>query len=115
MTDHNEMLHQIADAIGKFLKKNGGMDNGYNTYVKGCISYNTHQSLNFHTPKTDDLTGHQLIEMGSGLNDKLMKILKAYDYHDDVEIKSTHTEHGCYEMKVQLVVSVRIGSHHFNS
>lgn len=106
--DYNEMLSQIAEAIAKFLKKEGGMGNGYDTYVKGTISYNSHQSLKFHTPKTDDLTGHELRQKGSDLNDKLIKFLKAYDYHDYVEIKSTHTEHGCFDISVSLTISQRV-------
>lgn len=106
--DYNEMLSQIAETISKFLKKEGGMSNGYETYVKGYVVSNTHQSLTFKTPKTNDLRGSELDNKGSELNDKLVKILKAYDYKGDVKIQSTHMEHGCYEIEVSFKTSTTV-------
>jgi len=93
--DHNEMLSRIAEIIGEFLKKEGGMNNGYETYVKGYVVSNTHQSLKFKTPETNKLKGFEVDNKGSELNDKLIKILKAYEYKEKVKIKATHIENGC--------------------
>lgn len=106
--DYNEMLNQIAEAIGKFLKKEGGMNNGYETYVKGYVVSNTQHSLKFKTPETNKLTGIELEKKGSELNDKLIKILKAYDYKGDVKIDANHMEHGCYEIEVSFKTSVTV-------
>jgi hypothetical protein len=103
--DYNEMLSQIAETIGKFLKKEGGMNNGYETYVKGYVVSNTQQSLTFKTPKTNDLKGSELDKRGYELNEKLTKILRAYEYKGDVKISSTHMEHGCYEIEVSFKTS----------
>lgn len=106
--DLNEMLSQIAETISKFLKKQGGLGNGYETYVKGYVVYDTQQSLKFKTPKTNDLRGSELDDKGFELNQKLIKILKAYDYKGDVKINATHMEHGCYQTIVSFNTSVTV-------
>jgi len=103
--DYNEMLSQIAEAIGKFLKKEGGMNNGYDTNIKGFISHNSGGNIVFNTPKTESFTGRELRYKSEILNEKLIEILKAYEYKGDIKISSTHMEHGCYEIEVSFKTS----------
>jgi|ERR1035437_5604002 hypothetical protein len=106
--NYNEMLSKIAETISKFLKEQGGLSNGYDTFIDSSIKYNSHQFIVFHTPQTDKLTGNELKKISSDLNDKLIKILNKYKYEDVVKIASIHTQHGCYDIEVSFKTSVKV-------
>ena len=90
-------FREIGEKIAIFLKENGGLSNGFRTYVQGKVWQNTHTSLNWETPEQDNLTIKQVQNLGSILYEQILRILTIYDI-ESVEIKRRSIgESSCYE------------------
>lgn len=94
------ILSQLESIIINFLKENGGMGNGYSTYVEGCI-----HSLNWDTPKKNDLTGHEYKDKCNELSKKLKDVI---GNNAICEIVAKHIEYGCFEMTIRIIKEKKI-------
>jgi len=103
-----DCLKEVALAVSKFLKENGGYANGYETWVDGDIRYNTTQYLKWRTPAFRDLTQRFMDGKGLELNEILVRILQKYSFNDYMKISAEFIEDGCYETRVSFSVTERV-------
>lgn len=97
----NQHLILIGNKIKRFLHIQGGYDNGYLTYIQGSVSNNVSSALDWGTPKSLDLTGRQINERGSKLNESIRKHIKKYGLPDLI-IERNRREHGCYGVSIHF-------------
>lgn len=76
MKDHLENLLAIAL---KFLKANGAMSNGYETYLKGTIQIRHYGGLDWHTPKCGKITGDAKDLLARALSDEMQEYVQKHN------------------------------------
>ena len=92
-------IERVAVVVCDFLKKNGGLSNGYATWVQGNVEISRCEILKWCTPKKSDLTGNEVQQLGLELALKIQKILKEEGI-ERVSIRPRSSEHGCHTIRV---------------
>lgn len=113
MKDYSIILNNVKKIIVEFLKEQGGYANGLETYVKGTVRFNTHSSMEWKTPKSQDLTIREHQRLGYELNDKISRYLDEIDFKDYIYVTSSAGEYGCYYTTVSIKLSTEIGVNDF--
>ncbi len=88
----------IIDArhiIREFLMENGGMDNGYDTWVDGEVP----GTLTWHTETSDDLTVKRARELARRLSKRLGESLRCFK----LQLCARPIGNGCYETTIRRV------------
>ena len=104
MKDYNIILNNVKKIVCEFLKDQGGYSNGLDTYVKGSIKVGIHYSLDWMTPKSQDLTIKEHKRLGYELNDRICEYLKQIEFYDYIYITSYEIDYGCYITKVSIKI-----------
>lgn len=113
MTDYNIILNNVKKIVCNFLKEQGGYSNGLDTYVKGTVRFNTHSSMEWMTPKSQDLTIREHRRLGYELNEKISNYLDEIDFKDYIYITSSVGEYNCYYTTISIKLSTEIGVNDF--
>ena len=113
MTDYNVILDNVKKIVCEFLKEQGGYANGLETYVKGTARFNTHSSMEWRTPRSQDLTIKEHQRLGYELNDKISKYLDEVKFKDYIYITSSPYDYGCYYTTISIKLSTEIGVNDF--
>jgi hypothetical protein len=101
----DKILEEISECVNKFLMRNGGLDNGYVTWVVGEVRTDIlFGSLQWLTHKAGELTGNDKHELGCKLYDQVQKIMLEYEI-EMVKFENKHIEDGCYYTKASIVHS----------
>lgn len=95
MNKYSEFLSEISKVATKFLMNNGGLSNGYMTYVRGRVKNNVLDTVHWSTPTVQKLTGIQVYELGLQLNNELIEVMKKNSV-DECKFIAEHIEYGCY-------------------
>lgn len=99
---------EMKEAVNAFLMANGGMSNGYRTYINDTIYSDTLTSIHWETPDIDDITKRERDKRGSILNEKLRQILIKYSL-EHCKIVSIFGSHGfCNEIRLEVTMSEQI-------
>lgn len=101
MKKKTDPLQEIADITQKFLRGNGGLGNGYLTYVNGFVDKQGGQ-IDWSVPKRDDYTGSQLKSMAGKFMINVRRVLISHDIYK-VRFEIRHIEHGAFETTVYEV------------
>jgi hypothetical protein len=72
---YKSIADEIKSILNKFFKEYGGSPNGYESYVEGHITYNTHISLNWCTPRQDNMTKREIWQTGYDLHTKIYSVM----------------------------------------
>jgi len=95
----------IGNIIAKFLEENGGMPNGYDTWVSGQVSMLDHR-LSWYTPEAGrDLPVNLFDRKALHLARSIRAQLKDSGY-DQVLFEKKHIEHGCFDVRIKLAGDV---------
>ncbi len=94
---YKTLLAELNEVAGSFLKANGGMNNGYETYIKGKVSTNGAWRPTWLTPGCDELTNKEIRRRGELLWRALCEVLKRYELTEGVAFEADHIEYGCFE------------------
>ena len=98
MASSGSIVRELAALISKFLKDNGGMSNGYNTWVKI-----KGDKISWRTPKRVDMTERQADKLGEKLHEKMRAIMKENDHEEwKLRVGAEHVEWGCHRMIVSI-------------
>ena len=108
MKDYTIILNNVKKIVCEFLKDQGGYSNGLNTYVKGTVRFNTYCSMEWQTPKSQDLTLREHQRLGYELNKRIANYLKEIDFTDYVYITSTLGDYDTYCTKISIKLSTGI-------
>jgi len=92
---------KCSKIIKNFLEQNGGSDNGYDTFASGTVRQNVHDTIDWKTPKSQELTGLVVGDRGAQLYDELRDIVEEFDI-ETMEIISEHTEYGCFDTYISF-------------
>lgn len=98
----NVHLHIIAGQIAKFLRANGGMGNGYETYAEGMVTSNVASSPSFMTKVPNDnlKTGIELQKRSAVLYDEIRQYMLENGIRQ-IQVEHRHVEHGCFKTVVR--------------
>ena len=97
-----DILHEIKKLIKEILVKNGGMDNGYETYAEGTVEKGYSGGIIPCVPG-GDITRNQLNAIGHKVENAIKK--KYADIIEGgltIEIKQYHLEYGCFTHTISL-------------
>lgn len=95
-TETDNHIKAISNIIIKFLKDNGGYSNGYVTYALGRVSVDSYGSIQWSTPKSDELTGKEVNKRGRELYEVIRKYMEINEINKTLIIENHHVEHGAY-------------------
>ena len=111
MKDYKIILDNVKKIICTFLKEQGGYSNGLDTYVTGTVRFNTYCSMEWKTPKSQDLTLREHQRLGYELNKRIANYLKDINFTDYIYISSSAIDYGCYHTTVSIKLSedIKIG------
>lgn len=104
-----ENIKAIAEI---YLKGNGGMDNGYLTYIEGRVKRHSYDPLIVETPKCGSMTRDQIGELGAGLTEFCCKYLDgngippAYNF----TFKKRYLGDGLYETDLLVTMNLDVVS-----
>ncbi len=98
---YKECCLTVVAAIHAFLLENGGMRNGYETYVNGRARMDTVGCLDWSTRTVKELTGLEREAKGRELGAVIREILVEYGVEECI-IRKIHKEWGCYETAVEF-------------
>lgn len=103
--EKDELINSVRAAIKTFLISNGGMDNGYSTWVEGDVTGDTSGGcLKWSTPVIDKLTGETVRKMGRELYKKIDNIVfNKYQFGGTIRFTKEHIEYGCCRTTIQLI------------
>lgn len=107
MRSIHEHLTTIAAMVSRFLKEQGGMENGYETFVQGTVRRRTHSALIVSTPRLEENTMIQNRILGRKLNDEIEEYIREHNI-ECVTFRSVHVEHGCHRTLVDFVTTVEV-------
>ena len=108
MTDYKVILNNVKKIIVEFLKEHGGYSNGLDTYVSGTVRFNVYSSMDWMTPKSQDLTLKEHKQLGYELNKKISDYLDEINFTDYVYITSSPGEYGTYCTTISIKISTEI-------
>ena len=103
----NDCLLEVSRLIRDFLLCNGGLDNGYETWMEGTVCKNTHSHMVWRTPKCRDLTQGMLVDTGVIVYEAILKVINSYDI-ETLEVSHSHVEYGCHNTSVSFPNSFRV-------
>jgi len=104
----NEHLSHLAKLACEFLVANGGMSNGYVTYVKGRISASGAWGVEVKTPHNmDDMTQRQIKDRDNKLTEELQAYCRKHKLDGEFVFRAEHIEWGCYKTFVEYTESYR--------
>lgn len=104
---YQSFIDEVSLVARKFLLERGGLGNGYNTYVKGCVQVGSHLSLEWSTPTRDDLTGRQVRKLGTELYSSIVSVMRKFGV-SRCEFRAECEEHGCYRITVHVCECGRV-------
>jgi hypothetical protein len=104
MKKFEKELERIHEVLATFLKENGGLHNGYSTFVEGVVAKRASTMLNWSTPICGKLSIDDHRKLGEKIYSKIKNILIEEDI-EECEITKTHIEYGIFETKIKLVES----------
>lgn len=108
MNTYTECLTCVVAVVHSFLKRNGGMRNGYMTYARGSVRRDTVGAVvEWSTPGVEELTGRERANKGSMLYCAIRTVLEKYEI-DEVAIFSGCDTSGCYNTKVEVKFSLTV-------
>ncbi len=106
---YETVLTELAKVADSFLKANGGLGNGYATYVKGRVSTNGAYHAEWNTPSRDDLTGTEAKRRGRLLNTALAEILKKHNLTEcKFSVEYGENSYGCGVTYVEIAERKRV-------
>jgi hypothetical protein len=103
-TNKEKCLKEVADLVGDFLIRNGGYQNGYDTYIAmggGSIQVNKHQYIEWNTPGKKKLTGEQCDKLSLALNDRIIYVLEKYGFKK-IYIIHEYDGDGGYKLFIEI-------------
>jgi hypothetical protein len=102
----------IQKLVWKFLKKHGGLANGYATWVSGTvesgIEHNIGCHLDWSTPVVDDITGNMKRQLGNKLHDEIAQYLTENKVSQILTFTEVYVEDGCHETSISFSESYRL-------
>lgn len=101
MKKKGDPLQEIASITQKFLRGNGGLGNGYLTYVSGSVDKHGGH-IDWSVPNRDNYTGFQLKNMADKFMINVRRVLISHDIYE-VRFEIRHIEHGAFETTVYEV------------
>lgn len=109
-----DILNELSRICRKFLKDNGGYENGYETFIRATFRKNVHSTLEWQTPKYGDLTVNLIKSMARFLYKELEDTIQrggGLEEKEIIEIYTSNLGDGCYSTKIvfrkePIVVSV---------
>ena len=106
---YETVLAELAKVADSYLKANGGMGNGYATYVKGRVTTDGAYGVEWCTPKRDDLTGTEAKRRGRLFNEAVRKILREHGL-EECKFSTEYGEnsYGCADTFVEVRERVRV-------
>jgi hypothetical protein len=104
---YTKVLRELGLEASKFLKENGGMLNGFETYIEGDVAVGTYGSLEWCTPDRQNLTYKQAQEKGTDLNRRLRAVLDN-NLVDRCMLTSRSTEHGCWLTFISITEGLEV-------
>jgi hypothetical protein len=97
------LLQDLANIVSVFLKKHGGMSNGYNTYTQGKVRERTFSAIDISV-NNDDLTLNDIKKLGRDLYSQLNDALPANFFQRySLDVVASHVESGCWRTEVCIV------------
>lgn len=99
-------LTKIHTCIIEFLKKNGGMPNGYSTQIIGIIRQRSGE-ITWTTPEMDELTIRKVRQIGNHLVEQIQEIMQEFRI-ELIRITSEHIESGCYDIFIEQPHIIRV-------
>jgi hypothetical protein len=108
MKPTDAVMDLLGNEVNKFLMEQGGLDNGYITWVQGEVLPDIHSAyLEWLTPKAEELTGIQKHKLGCDLYRNLQKIMLDNEL-ERIKFERKHLEDGCYATTVKVIYSRRV-------
>lgn len=107
MRDIDEILFDIRKVIQDFLVDNGGLSNGYDTWIKGCIRKNEYASFQWKTPN-DNITIKEVKCKGRDLEKQVRGICLDGGIFDgnviqEVSVESIYEGDGCFKTIAEVI------------
>lgn len=95
---------KIANIIAHFLRENGGLGNGFNTYCKGTVSKDIHWHLEWCTPGSENLTVKEVKRIGTVLYNEIRNYLVTNELTEAI-IYNKDRDHGCVETYIKVNIN----------
>lgn len=102
--DFEKALEELREVVNAFLMKQGGLSNGYSTFMEGEVRERCYSDIKWCTPKQEDLTGVQVKKLGYTCYNSLRKVAEKHGL-SLVRITHRHVSDGCFETFVEIVIS----------
>lgn len=96
-----EDLVAIFSIVNRWIIKQGGFSNGYETWVKGVVELDLVSRLDWCTPKAINLTKKQTQDRGTTLYTLVLGYMKTNNITDKIEFVDAHQEHGCFKAEIR--------------
>lgn len=104
----DNIILNIKNVIQKFLLENGGLRNGYDTWVSWNFARNIHSPLTWKTPNKD-ITLREQEEKAGYLEKQITKICLDGGLFVEVgghlSIKYQYIEDGCFDTIIEIVTN----------
>ena len=100
---NEEFYKEFTAVLRKFLKEQGGYENGFETYVGGTIRPKSYSYMYWMTPRSCELTFKERQKLGAVLYDQLYEICEKYNEFD-IRLEEIPREHGVYETRIMKIV-----------
>lgn len=104
MNKNKECLEKVSKLIKEFLLKNGGLSNGYDTYIEGNTRY---PSFTWNTPSSNKLTGIEKDKLSNNLLEKIRKVIEEYNV-EEIRIKVNYRGDGCCETILEIPITKKV-------
>ncbi|MDX1769912.1 MAG: hypothetical protein R3328_00155 [Planococcaceae bacterium] len=100
-------LEEVSASVKKFLLKEGGYDNGYETFVNGEVFMHKNGKLNWNTPKAkQELTEKGKETRAEELYKELQSILIEHEI-SPILIRSQDVDWGVMKVEVVHIVETK--------
>lgn len=99
-------LQNILAIAVKFMRENGAMSNGHDTYLKGTAQIRHFGGLTYRTPKCDDLTGRAVASLARSLADSIQIYLKEHKLEEKFTFSTNDRGNICLSYTTTIEASL---------
>lgn len=104
------MLNLLAQLTGSFIQQNGGLSNGYDTYLAGTVKPNEIGGITeLNTPDTYHMKMERVKSLCNEFERDVKVLLGLYEFEKTVVFSYKYTNNGCYSQQISITDTIAIG------
>lgn len=105
--DNQKMLNLLAELAGRFLCKNGGYSNGYDTYLAGTIIPNQINGITeLRTPDTYHMSSDRIKSLCNEFEREVKKLVSLYNFNKIITFSYVYHNQGCYSQRISVTDTI---------